>query len=376
MSFFRSTLYVFLLLVILLSKLPAQAAEYVDVLDLPAMKSELSKRYTLNAITNTGTRIVTVGERGHILYSDNSAKTWQQASVPVSSDLTAVYFPTPSEGWAVGHDGVVLHSSDRGQTWVKQLDGIQIGPIMLRYYKELAARDTENPQWAHWIDQSQRMVDDGADKPFLGVWFANSTTGYIVGAFGMAFRTEDGGKTWVPIGDKIDNPDTLHLNAIDGTGSEIVIVGEQGLLLELDAAAGRFVAAGSPSDVTYFGVLHAENVFIIFGLNGKAFKKTKLTQNWLPLNLIAEIGPEQAKNCHPHCIPAPVETTLTAVTQDASGVFYIADVTGSIFRSDDGENFQEIPRGKRTLLITDITTTNDGQVVSVGLRGAHVLSAN
>ena len=33
-------------------------------------------------------------------------------SVPVSSDLVAVAFPTPQQGWAVGHDGVILASAD------------------------------------------------------------------------------------------------------------------------------------------------------------------------------------------------------------------------------------------------------------------------
>ena len=42
------------------------------------------------------------------------ASSWQQADVPVSSDLVAVPFPTPTHGWAVGHDGVVLHSADAG----------------------------------------------------------------------------------------------------------------------------------------------------------------------------------------------------------------------------------------------------------------------
>lgn len=32
--------------------------------------------------------------------------------MPVSSDLVAVSFPDAANGWAVGHDGVVLKTSD------------------------------------------------------------------------------------------------------------------------------------------------------------------------------------------------------------------------------------------------------------------------
>src|SRR5213080_621401 len=95
----------------------AQAADYVDVLDLPSKPSALAVRSPLLGMARAGDRLVTVGQRGHILYSDDSGKNWQQASVPVSCDLTAVYFPSAKQGWAVGNDGVVLHSSDAGVTW-------------------------------------------------------------------------------------------------------------------------------------------------------------------------------------------------------------------------------------------------------------------
>ena len=63
-----------------------------DVLDTPAMKSPLAARSLLNGLARAGNRIVAVGQRGHIVYSDDAGKSWQQADVPASSDLVAVYF--------------------------------------------------------------------------------------------------------------------------------------------------------------------------------------------------------------------------------------------------------------------------------------------
>ena len=51
--------------------------------------------------SNTGERIVAVGARGLIAYSDDDAQTWQQASVPVSLTLTSVFFANPTIG--LGH---------------------------------------------------------------------------------------------------------------------------------------------------------------------------------------------------------------------------------------------------------------------------------
>ena len=43
-----------------------------DVLDTPAAKSPLAARALLNGLARAGTRIVAVGQRGHIVYSDDA----------------------------------------------------------------------------------------------------------------------------------------------------------------------------------------------------------------------------------------------------------------------------------------------------------------
>ncbi len=73
---------------------PAIAAEFADVLDTPAVRSELAVQSMMTGLTRAGERLIAVGQRGHILYSDDRGQHWQQAQVPVSSDLVAVHFPT------------------------------------------------------------------------------------------------------------------------------------------------------------------------------------------------------------------------------------------------------------------------------------------
>src|SRR5580765_4846300 len=86
----------------------SRGAGFADPLDVPAVASSLAPSRLLNGVARAGGRIVAVGQRGHILSSDDQGKTWTQASVPVSVDLLAVHFPTPGKGWVVGHSGVVL----------------------------------------------------------------------------------------------------------------------------------------------------------------------------------------------------------------------------------------------------------------------------
>jgi len=154
-----------------------QGPEYRDVLDLPARASALARYSPLLDLARAGSRLVAVGQRGHILYSDDEGRRWQQARVPVSSDLNAVTFPTPEQGWAVGGDGVVLHSQDGGASWQKQLDGRQIGELVLRHYSALARAEPGNESWPQWVAEGQRLVEEGADKPLLDVWFEDDRVG-------------------------------------------------------------------------------------------------------------------------------------------------------------------------------------------------------
>ncbi|NMF91677.1 WD40/YVTN/BNR-like repeat-containing protein, partial [Aromatoleum petrolei] len=194
--------------------------------------SELATKGLINGLAQAGSRVVGVGQRGHVVYSDDQGRSWRQAKVPVSSDLVAVSFPTPQQGWAVGHDGVVLATSDAGASWTKQLDGRALGEVMLAHYKAKGE--------AAWIAEAERFAAQGAENPFLDVWFADDKTGFVVGAFNLILRTTDGGKRWTPWLDRTDNPQALHLYGIRGAAGDVYVVGEQGLVLRLDAAAGRF----------------------------------------------------------------------------------------------------------------------------------------
>jgi photosystem II stability/assembly factor-like uncharacterized protein len=166
------------LLVVAALALPARAHDaFVDPLDEPSVRSALPARRLLNAAAVAGTRLVAAGQRGHIVVSDDRGKTWTQAEVPVSADLTGLSFPTAQRGWAVGHDGVVLVTTDGGMSWTRQLDGRRI-------------------QAGLPLEQLS----------LLDVWFDDEKSGTAVGAFGLILRTEDGGATWTPWLDRAENP--------------------------------------------------------------------------------------------------------------------------------------------------------------------------
>lgn len=325
-----------------------------DVLDTPAARSPLAARSLLNGLAGAGTRIVAVGQRGHVLFSDDAGKSWQQASVPVSSDLVAVSFPTATTGWAVGHDGVVLRSTDAGASWVRQLDGKSAGAAMVDFYtREAGASLASDPKRAEaLLEEARRFATQGAENPFLDVWFENEKSGFVVGAFGLILRTTDGGATWEPLLHALDNPKSLHLYAIRAAGADVYIAGEQGLLLKLDRAASRFRAIPVPYQGTLFGVVGNSRVVLVHGLRGTLLRSADGGLSWQPVETGLQVG-------------------LPASTIDAEGRFIVVSQAGHILLSrDDGVTFKPAPIERPLPAAAVIAPARDAVVVA-GPRGVQ-----
>ena len=301
--------------------LAAAAASFRDVLDTPASPSPLAARSLLTGLAHAGSRIVAVGQRGHVLFSDDASKSWSQAGVPVSSDLVAVHFATAERGWAVGHDGVILASNDAGKTWTRQLDGRQLGP-------------------------------QGTESPLLDVWFDDANHGHAVGAFGLLLRTADGGTSWQPLQQLADNPKSLHLYAVRRVGGELYIAGEQGTLLKWDGS--RFVALASPYAGTLFGLIGNDRAVLAHGLRGNVVRSTDGGRSWASVTTGVGVG-------------------LTASTVDGRGRLLIASQAGHVMAShDDGASFVPL-KIERPAPVAAIVGTAAGTLVLAGPRGVQAL---
>jgi photosystem II stability/assembly factor-like uncharacterized protein len=318
-----------------------------DVLDTPALTSTLAERSLVNGLTLAGQRVVAVGQRGHVLLSDDHGKSWQQASVPTSADLVAVNFPDAEHGWSVGHDGVVLASSDAGRSWVRQLDGRTLGDVLISHYKTSGD--------AKWLAEAQRFASQGAENPLLDVWFDDADNGVIVGAFGLVLRTADGGKSWEPLMHATDNAKALHLYAVRRVGGDLYIAGEQGLLLKLDRASGRFVAVTIPYQGTLFGVVGTERVVLAYGLRGNAVRSTDGGRSWQLVTTGVSVG-------------------LTAGTLDERGRIVLTSQAGHVLISaDDGASFTLL-KTERSLPAAAVTRAGAGTLVLGGPRGVQTVA--
>lgn len=126
----------------------------------PLTKQTMS-RLLLTDVAREGKRIIAVGDRGYIVYSDNDGESWQRAKTPLGlALLNSVYFSDANTVWAVGHDSVILKSTDQGKEWTQVYS---------------SAKD---------------------QRPLMDILFVDANHGFAVGAYGAFLETLDAGKTW------------------------------------------------------------------------------------------------------------------------------------------------------------------------------------
>lgn len=322
--------------------------KFQDSLDAPAKQVTNLSRRPLLAITKAGATLVAVGSRGLVITSADQGRTWSQSKVPVQSDLLAVHFPTPSEGWVVGHDGVVLHSDDGGRTWQLQLDGRVSGPSFKAFYESRGA------EGAPVVEQLKLNYRAGAALPFLDVWFENAKIGYAVGSFGMIIATTDGGKHWEPWLHKIDNPEYLNLNAIRGVGEDVYVVGERGQIYRLDRVSARFTRTDTGYLGSIFGIVDSGQTLVAFGLRGTAYRSTTREGRWEPVSM-------------------PNEHTITAgVTRN--GGFVLVNAAGELLVTDSaaaGEMQFRVCPASKPMRMTGVVALDDKNFVVTGLDGVR-----
>lgn len=320
-----------------------------DLLDRPAKISSRADRSVLLAVGRADRRLVAVGEAGILLLSDDNGTTWRQVKVPTSVTLTNVRFVSASVGWVVGHGAVILHTRDGGETWVRQLDGRQAAQLDVDAARaRVAAGD---PAGNKALADAERQLKDGPDKPFLDVYFSNEKNGLVVGAYGLIFATDDGGKTWHSLKQRVDNPRGRHLYGIHAIGTKVHVVGEQGALYRSVDGGGSFSEIRTPYVGTYFGALTAlQGEIIVYGLRGNAFRSSDDGVSWQKVDL-------------------GLPVTLTAGVRLADGVLALADETGRVLQSrDGGQSFKVVPVPQPSPF-TGIIQAADGSLVLSGARG-------
>ncbi|MDT8444772.1 MAG: YCF48-related protein [Desulfuromonadales bacterium] len=286
-------------------------------------------------------KIIVVGERGHILISEDLGFSWQQQQVPTRATLTSVFFVDPLNGWAAGHAGIILRTRDGGRNW----------------------------------QEVYSNADDG--RPILDIWFRGPNHGFAVGAYGLLLATEDAGETWMPLGFnpatlKVDDVDTdafteeepeaeawgidFHLNQIAATASgRVYIAAEAGNLYRSDDGCRSWISLPSPYEGSFYGTLPLKQASLLaYGLRGHLFRSEDAGINWAPID-------------------SGSQATLNDGIHLRDGRIALAGLAGTLLISgDDGHSFELFAQEDRAG-IAKILQAEDGALILIGEQGVKRL---
>jgi photosystem II stability/assembly factor-like uncharacterized protein len=237
----------------------------------------------------------------------------------------------------------VLHSANAGATWTRQLDGVQAAQLVLRDAQPGHGGDAG-------LAEAQRLVADGPDKPFLGLHFSDENNGFIVGAYNLAFRTRDGGKTWTSFGHRLDNPKANHLYAIEASGGNVLIAGEQGVLFRSTDDGATFARIALPYRGSLFALtLDGQNA-VVAGLGGNAFTSHDRGATWNALAL-----------------PAPVSVTAAHLQ---GGRLLMANQAGMLLGGPADATAMAALNTPALPQPNDLIALSGGAILTVGVAGA------
>jgi photosystem II stability/assembly factor-like uncharacterized protein len=324
---------------------------------------QLAQQRLLLDVTQAGQRLIAVGDRSHILYSDDAGRHWQAARTPVQVLLTAVHFPTASLGWAVGHEGVILHTRDGGLTWQQQLNGHQANQLsLLAMNQRLATVDQQLSTAAaleaveFLLEDARAFAQEGATRPLLDVWFSTPTQGIAVGAFGLILATHDGGRTWQSLQGQLDNPDGYHLNAITGLGDTLFIAGEAGLAYRSSDGGSHWERLQVPYDGSLFGIVAQGQTLVTFGLRGHLFCSFDQGQQWQP-------------------VPTQTERTWMGGALSGSGQLFVVGQNGLMVSSDQHCQQPRLTQHPQGLSLNGVLPSQEtGNLTLVGQGGISHLA--
>jgi len=287
------------------------------------MEPKASKTLLLD-VTRADGHYVAVGVRGIILLSGNG-KDWKQVQAPADSPLTSVGFaPGTGDGWAVGHDGTILHTVDGGKTWKLQ-------------------------RWV-W----------GKQQTFLDVLALSKQRVLAVGSYGLMLESTDGGSHWKRV--QVVPKDALNqanLNQIVRlSNGDLFIAAEFGQVYRSTDHGDHWKQIQTPYDGTLFGMLNPTGqTLVAYGLRGHVYRSDDEGKHW------RQIG-------------TPTEKSLYCGTLMGNGRIALGGQNGTVLVSDPGTltKFEKyaLPSGQT---VSALYPLKGGGVLALDSNGTHIITA-
>jgi photosystem II stability/assembly factor-like uncharacterized protein len=237
--------------------------------------------------------------------------------VPVQSVLTSVTFADPDHGWAGGHGGVLLATTDGGQTWERV--------------------------------KTPAVEDDS----FLDILAPSRQHIIAVGAYGLFCESHDSGATW-----KIRYvlEDDMHINRLFFTQTgEILLAGESGSLAVSTDTGSTWNPIASPYEGSLYGLIELTGGrWLIHGLRGHVYVSDDRGAKW-------------------HRVPIEQEVLLMAGIETSPGKVVLIGHGGWVFVSVNGGTTFTARQPDGLSSVSELLNSGSDSLICAGLGGVQRL---
>jgi photosystem II stability/assembly factor-like uncharacterized protein len=242
------------------------------------------------------------GRWGTVLHTVDGGKTWNSQSSGTDFTLTGIHFVDSKHGWAVGDQGTIIHTKDGGTTWTKQKSPV---PYFLMAVQFVNPRKgwiaTERTTILATEDGGATWIVQFKDQDFIlrGLSFCDEQNGWAVGEYGFIYHTNNGGKTWERQAGEYE----LSVETMEMKGGNFLfdvmavnpktawVAGIDGYVARTDDAGKTWVpVTGNIPKRHVFGITSDKKGNLLIGGDALLLRKTEGTQSFSAVKIEPSIS--------------------------------------------------------------------------------------
>ncbi len=217
-----------------------------------------------------------------------SQEYWEevQTTEPYGALNHCVFMDTDN-GWVVGQNGIIQHTSDGGLNWDQQYDDAN------KLFRSVHFINNDEGWVVGWND-ILHTTDGGQNwefqthPPILGdindVFFLDQNNGWIVGWYKIILKTTDGGQNWQKVSNLVGG-ETIYNSVKFFDEEHGILCGVRqnygGIIMTTSDGGLNWTETGPSSSSEFLSLdINDQDEVFVCGANGQLFKSGDMGQTW------------------------------------------------------------------------------------------------
>ncbi len=230
-----------------------------------------------------------VGEGGVMLHTTNKGETWSSYGSPSYTNLNKIAFADSLHGYIVGDGNTILVTADGGTTW-RYIDD---GNSALSHYYGLKILNGAARAWVvggrefnglssvlgMHLGYTAPQYQDYTGR-CVGVDFIDEETGWVSGMNGLIMKTTNGGDSWSSLPGDLNGGYT-GLNGIRFFNTEAgLAVGDSGAVIKTVDGGSHWYNKRKKDEILFSIRLYSDSIAWVVGSENTVLVSTDQGESW------------------------------------------------------------------------------------------------